>query len=301
MTSLNEELNMCDQDSIDDINEYARRSEELTRRRFGAWALASGATMMLPAIAGALDVTETEIEIKTPDGVADAYFVHPSSGAHPGVLMWPHILGLRPAFRSMGKRLAQSGYSVLVPNPFYRATKAPVVPEGASFDDPETRQKLMSLMGSLTPDVQVMDAKSHVGYLSSQAAVDRRRKLGTAGYCMGGPLTMRTAAAFPDRVGGGASFHGGSLATDKPDSPHLLVPKMKARYLFAIAENDDQRDPAAKDLLREAFAKARLAAEIEVYAGTMHGWCPLDSKVYNQPQAEKAWGRMLALFKTALA
>ena len=291
---------MCDQDSIDDMNEYARRTGELTRRRFGAWSLASGLTMMLPPVAGAVDVTETEIEIKTPDGVADAYFVHPSSGAHPGVLMWPDIFGLRPAFRTMGKRLAQSGYSVLVPNPFYRTAKAPVVPEGASFDDEPTRQKLMSLMGSLTPDIQITDAKAHVGYLTSQNAVDRKRKLGTAGYCMGGPMTMRTAATFPDRIGAGASFHGANLATDKPESPHLLVPKMKARYLIAIAENDDQRDPSAKNLLREAFAKASLKAEIEVYAGTMHGWCVLDSKVYNQEQAEKAWGRMLALFKTAL-
>jgi carboxymethylenebutenolidase len=292
---------MCDQDSIDDMNEYARRTGELTRRRFGAWSLASGLTMLLPAVAGAVDVTETEVEIKTPDGVADAYFVHPSSGSHPGVLMWPDIMGLRPAFRTMGKRLAQSGYSVLVPNPFYRSSKAPVVSEGASFDDDATRQKLMALMGSLTPDIQVTDAKAYVGYLTGQSAVDRKRKLGTAGYCMGGPMTMRTAATFPDRIGAGASFHGANLATDKPESPHLLVPKMKARYLIAIAENDDQRDPAAKNLLREAFDKASLKAEIEVYAGTMHGWCVLDSKVYNQEQAEKAWGRMLALFKTALA
>ena len=291
---------MCDKDSIDDTNEYAQRTGELTRRRFGVWSLASSLTMLLPAVAGAVDVTESEVEIKTPDGVADAYFVHPSRGAHPGVLMWPDIVGLRPAFRTMGKRLAQSGYSVLVPNPFYRTAKAPVVPEGASFDDDATRQKLMSLMGSLTPDIQITDAKAHVGYLDSQNAVDRKRKLGTAGYCMGGPMTMRTAATFPDRIGAGASFHGANLATDEPESPHLLVPKMKAQYLVAIAGNDDQRDPAAKNLLREAFSKARLTAEIEVYAGTMHGWCVLDSKVYNQGQAEKAWGRMLALFKTAL-
>jgi carboxymethylenebutenolidase len=294
-------MNMCDNDSIDDMNEYARRTGDLTRRRFGAWSLAGSLTMMLPAVAGAVDVTETDIEIKTPDGVADAYFVHPSSGAHAGVLMWPDILGLRPAFRTMGKRLAQSGYSVLVPNPFYRTGKAPIMPEGASFDDDATRQKLMSLMGSLTPEVQFTDAKAYVGYLNSQTAVDRRRKLGTAGFCMGGPMTMRTAATFPNRIGAGASFHGANLATDKPDSPHLLVPKMKAQYLIEIAENDDQRDPAAKGLLREAFSEAGLKAEIEVYAGCMHGWCVLDSKAYNQEQADKAWGRMLDLFKTALA
>ena len=292
---------MCDNDSIEDVNEYARRTAELTRRRFGALSLAGGFSMLLPAVAGAAEVTETEVEITTPDGTADAYFVHPSSGAHPGVLMWTDIMGLRPAFRTMGKRLASSGYSVLVPNPFYRASKAPVIPEGASFADDATRQKLMSLMGTLTPEVQVTDAKAFIGYLSSQPAVDRKRKMGTAGYCMGGPMTMRSAATFPDRIGAGASFHGANLATDKPDSPHLLVPKVKARYLIAIAENDDQKDPQAKNLLRDAFAKARLKAEIEVYAGTMHGWCSLDSSVYNQAQAEKAWGRMLALFKTALA
>jgi carboxymethylenebutenolidase len=291
---------MCDNDSIDDMNENARRSAELTRRRFGALSLAGGVSMLLPGFAGAAEVTESEVEIKTPDGTADAYFVHPASGVHPGVLMWPDIMGLRPALRMMGKRLAAAGYSVLVPNPFYRTSKAPVVPEGASMADDATRQKLMSLMGTLTPEVQFTDAKAHVGFLNGQSAVDRKRKMGTAGFCMGGPMTMRTAATFPDRIGAGASFHGANLANDKPDSPHLLVPKMKARYLIAIAENDDQRDPEAKTLLRDAFAKARLPAEIEVYAGTLHGWCVLDSAAYNQPQAEKAWSRMLELFKTAL-
>jgi carboxymethylenebutenolidase len=291
---------MCDNDSIGDMNEHARRSAELTRRHFSALSLAGGLSLMLPPVGNAAEVAAIDVEIKTPDGVADAYFVHPSSGAHPGVLMWTDVFGLRPAFKTMGKRLAESGYSVLVPNPFYRSSKAPVVPEGASFADDATRQKLMSLMNSLTPDVQVTDAKAFVGYLDSQPAVDRKRKMGTAGYCMGGPMTMRTAATFPDRVAAGASFHGANLATDKPDSPHLLVPRMKARYLIAIAENDDQRDPAAKGLLREAFDKAKLPAEIEVYAGTMHGWCALDSPVYNETQANRAWGRMLDLFKTAL-
>jgi carboxymethylenebutenolidase len=291
---------MCDEDSIEDTKAYLRQSAELTRRRFGGLSAAAGLTMLLPAIADAVDLTETEVDITTPDGVADAYFVHPSKGAHPGVLMWTDILGLRPAFRDMGKRLAASGYAVLVPNPFYRVSRAPVVAEGASFDDDATRQRLMSLMATLTPAVQVSDATAYVGYLASQPAVDRKRKMGSAGYCMGGPMTMRTAAALPDRIGAGASFHGANLASDKPDSPHLLVPTMKARYLIAIAESDDQRDPAAKTLLREAFAKATRKAEIEVYAGTIHGWCVLDSKVYNQPQAEKAWSRMLTLFQSAL-
>jgi carboxymethylenebutenolidase len=294
-------MSMCDQDSIEDTKAYLRQSAELTRRRFGALSVASGLAMMLPPVVGAAELTESDVDIKTPDGIADAYFVHPSRGTHPGVLMWTDILGLRPAFRAMGKRLAASGYCVLVPNPFYRTRRAPVVADGASFDDDATRQTLMSLMASLTPEVQFNDATAFIGYLGSQPQVERKRKMGTAGYCMGGPMTMRTAAAMPDRIGAGASFHGANLASDKPDSPHLLVPKMKARYLVAIAESDDQRDPAAKTLLREAFSKTALTADIEVYGGTIHGWCVLDSKVYNQAQAEKAWGRMLALFQGALA
>lgn len=291
---------MCDNDAFDDMIEYQLKSKELSRRRFGALTLGAGVISLLPPVAGAAQVVESEVAIKTPDGTADAYFVHPSSGAHPGVLIWPDIFGLRPAFKQMGKRLAESGYSVLVVNPFYRTKKAPTAPEHADFQDPDTRKALLALAGSLTAETAVTDAKAFVAWLDGQTSVDKKRKMGTTGYCMGGPFTMRTAATFPDRIGAGASFHGGSLVTDKPDSPHLLVPKMKAHYLFAIAANDDQRQPEAKTLLREAFAKAKLPAEIEVYAGTMHGWCPPDAQVYNHDQAEKAWSRMLALFKTAL-
>jgi carboxymethylenebutenolidase len=292
---------MCDEHSMDDMAEFQQRSNELTRRRFGALSLGVGTMMMLPEIAGAADVKESEVEIKTPDGTADAYFVHPSSGAHPGVLVWADALGLRPAFKQMAKRLAESGYAVLVPNPFYRSKKAPVVPEGAKFSDPDTRKQVMALMGALNPQTHVADAKAFVGWLDSQAAVDKKRKMATTGYCMGGPITMRTAATFPDRVGAAGSFHGGGLVTDKPESPHLLIPKMKAHYLVAIAENDDKNDPKAKDVLRETFAAAKLPAEIEVYAGAMHGWCPPDAAVYNEAQAEKAWARMLATFKAGLA
>jgi carboxymethylenebutenolidase len=291
---------MCDQDSFNDMLEYAQRSSELSRRRFGALSFAGGLAAMLPRIAGAADVVETDVDIKTADGVADSYFVHPASGVWPGVLMWTDIMGLRPAFRQMGKRLAESGYAVLVPNPFYRTRKAPILPPGASMDDDATRRTLMGLMGTLTPDVQFADAKSFVGFLENQRAVDHKRKMGVAGYCMGGPQAFRTAASFPNRIGAGATFHGASLASDKPDSPHLLVPKMKAQFLIAIAENDDMKDPAAKTTLRQSFDAAKLPAEIEVYAGTMHGWCPPDSTVYNEPQAEKAWSRLLNLFKTAL-
>lgn len=290
---------MCDHDSLDDIVKYQLRYG-LSRRGFGAMTVGVGLASVLPSVANAAAVVESEVEIKTPDGVADAYFVHPAKGEHPGVLIWPDIFGLRPAFKQMGKRLAESGYAVLVVNPFYRTKKAPTAPEKADFEDPATRTALMALKSSLTAQTGTVDAQALIGWLDSQSAVDKKRKMGTAGYCMGGPLTMQTAAAVPGRVGAGASFHGGGLVTDKPDSPHLLVSTMKAHFLIAIAENDDQRQPEAKNVLRETFAKAKLPAEIEVYAGTLHGWCPPDAKVYNHDQAEKAWSRMLALFKTAL-
>jgi len=291
---------MCDRVSIEDIIEYQLRSPGFSRRQFGALTLGTGLASLLPAVAGALDTQDAEVDIRTPDGTCDAYFVHPATGKHPGVLVWPDIFGLRPAFRQMGKRLAESGYAVLVVNPFYRTKRAPTAPEHADFNDPATRSALMALHDTLTAATALTDARVFVPWLDGQPGVDRKRKLGTTGYCMGGPFTLRTAAAFPGRVGAGASFHGGGLVTDKPDSPHLLIPKIKAHYLVAIAENDDQRDPKAKDVLREAFARAKLPAEIEVYAGTLHGWCPPDSQVYNPDQAERAWSRMLVLFKGAL-
>ena len=291
---------MCDHDALDDMVKYRLRMG-LSRREFGRLTLGAGLVAALPAAADALAVKDAEVEIKSADGTADAYFVHPEKGSHPAVLIWPDIFGLRPAFRQMAKRLAESGYAVLVINPFYRIKKAPTAPEHPDFNDPPTRDALMALMHTLTPQTAVTDAKAFVPWLDAQAAVSGKHKMATTGYCMGGPFTLRTAAAFPQRIGAGATFHGGGLVTDKPDSPHLLIPKIRAQYLFAIAANDDQRQPEAKDVLRDAFAKAKLPAEIEVYAGTMHGWCPPDSQVYNPEQAEKAWSRMLVLFKKALA
>jgi len=291
---------MCDQDSMDDIVAYELKNRGLSRRQFGAATLGLGLASYLPA-ADAVQVQEADVQIKTPDGTCDAYLVHPLKGKHPGVLVWPDIFGLRPAFRQMGKRLAESGYAVLVVNPFYRTKKAPTSPPNPDFQDPATRQMLIGLMSSLTPPRVLTDAQAFVPWLDSQAAVDKRRKMGTTGYCMGGPFTLRTAAAFPDRIGAGASFHGANLVTDGPDSPHLLVPRMHAQFLIAIADNDDQRDPKAKDVLREAFAQAHLTAEIEVYKGAQHGWCPPDSHVYNHDLAEKAWSRQMVLFGKALA
>jgi len=291
---------MCDQDHYeDDLAKYLR--PELSRRQFGAVSLGIGMAMLLPRSADALDVAEAEVNIKTPDGTADCYFVHPSAGAHAGVVVWPDILGLRPAFRQMGKRLAEAGYSVLVVNPFYRGKKAPVVPEGASFANEAVRNSVMPLAQALNATTHTADAKAFVAWLDTQPSVSKTRKIGTTGYCMGGPIVMRTAAAVPDRVGAGASFHGGGLVTQAADSPHLLVPQMKAQFLFAVAENDDMRDPEAKNVLRDTYAKAKLPAEIEVYAGAAHGWCPPDSQVYNMGLAEKGWTRLLALYGKALA
>lgn len=292
---------MCDEHSEKDIEEFQRLGGRLNRREFGILTSAAVLGSLLPAISNAADVIETDVEVTTPDGVADCYFVHPAEGAHPAVLMWPDILGLRPAFRAMGKRLAQSGYAVLVVNPFYRNARSPVVEPGASFGDEETRNIVLPMARALNAETHFSDARAFIAFIDEQDAVDTSRKIGTAGYCMGGPMIMRTAAAVPERVGAAASFHGGGLATDKDNSPHLLIPDTQAHVLHAIAESDDKKDPEAKDTLRTAYAEAGIPAEIEVYEGTIHGWCPPDSRVYNEKQAERAWARMLVLFDTALA
>ena len=292
---------MCDDRTVRESGEYLNSQNEFTRREFGVLSAGAGLAMLLPRGADAQVVTGQDVEVTTPDGVADCFFVHPASGSHPGVVVWPDILGLRPAFRQMGRRLAESGYSVLVVNPFYRSARAPVVPEGASFRDESVRNTVFPLARELNAETHVTDARAFVDFLDSRAAVDPDRKMGTTGYCMGGPITMRTAWARADRIGAGASFHGGRLVTGQPDSPHLLVAEMDAHYLFAIAENDDRNDPETKNVLRETFAAAGLPAEIEVYEGALHGWCPPDSSVYHEAQAERAWSRLLALFEAALA
>ncbi len=291
---------MCDEHTQEDVDEFLSRSG-MTRRQFGKLSAAVGVAMMLPPVANAQDVTETDVEVATPDGVADCYFVHPSTGQHPAVLVWPDILGLRPAFRAMGTRLAQSGYSVLVVNPFYRDARSPVVGEGASFGQPETRNIVLPMARNLNAETHFTDARAFVSFLDQQAAVDTGRQIGTTGYCMGGPMVMRTVAAVPDRLGAGATFHGGGLATDADDSPHLLILNTTAHMLHCVAANDDENDPEAKTTLRDAYAAAGIPAEIEVYEGTLHGWCPPDSRVYNEAQAERAWRRLLVLFESALA
>ncbi len=288
---------MCDHDTFDSM----QKAGALSRREFGAMGIGASVFALMPAVANAVEVTESEVSIKTPDGTCDAHFVHPVSGAHAAVLVWPDIFGLRPAFRAMGKRLAESGYSVLTVNPFYRAQKAPTAPPNPDFSDPPTRDSLMKFMGSLNATTHATDAKAFVAWLDAQPSVDKKRKIGTTGYCMGGPIVMRTAGTQPERIGAGASFHGGGLNTANPDSPHLLIPKMKASMLIAIADNDDKSDPTSKDILRKAFDAAKVPAEIEVYTGAQHGWVPPDSRAYNKEAAEKAWARKLELFKKALA
>ena len=288
---------MCD-DRTEAENLEHLGARKLTRRQFGAVSAGAGLAWLWPRVANARAVTEQEIDVATPDGVADCFFVTPDSGAHPGVIIWPDAFGLRPAMRQMARRLSESGYSVLVVNPYYRAQRAPVV---SSTNFAEVRETLMPLMGALNAETQTRDAIAMAGWLDRQPSVDQSRGMGTMGYCMGGPFTMRTAAALPDRIRAAASFHGGGLVTQAADSPHLLVPRMRAQYLFAIAANDDQNQPEAKTVLRDTFAQAGLQAEIEVYTGAMHGWCPPDSTVYHEEQAERAWSRLMVLFGRALA
>ena len=292
---------MCDLDTQKDADEFLQGKGEITRRKFGKLSAAVGLAMMLPPVANAQEVVESDVNVPTPDGNADCYFVHPASGRHPAIIVWPDILGLRPAFRAMGKRLAQSGYSVLVVHPFYRDAPSPVVPEGASFGDPEIRNIVLPMARNLNADTHFTDARAAVAFLDAQPSVDTSRGIGTTGYCMGGPMVMRTVAAVPDRLRAGATFHGGGLASDADNSPHLLVPQTQSAMLHCVAANDDENDPQAKLTLRTAYANAHLPAEIEVYVGTLHGWCPPDSAVYHEAQAERAWSRMLNLFSTALA
>jgi carboxymethylenebutenolidase len=283
--------------------------KDITRRDFAVLVVGAGFAATVQSSAAAdLEVIETDVEIKTPDGTCDAAFIRPKSGSHPGVLVWPDAFGLRPALRGIGRRIAAEGYSVVVPNPFYRVSKAPFTDaSNFNFKNPDDMAKLMPLMASVNaPGNAEKDAIAYVAFLDAQQEVNKSKKIGTQGYCMGGALVVRTSATLPDRVGAGASFHGGGLVTDKPDSPHLLAPKIKARMYFGIASSDDVKQPDAKDKLKEAFAAAKVPAEIEVYP-TQHGWCIPDMPVrdgvpiYNKPEAERAWSKLVALYNSALA
>jgi carboxymethylenebutenolidase len=286
--------------------------DDISRRDFVSMSIAAGIAAAAGTTASAqMPVMEMNVQIKTPDGTCDAAFIHPNSGRYPAVIIWPDAFGLRPSMRDMAKRLAADGYAVLVPNPFYRVAKAPVFESAANFDfgNQEQRAKLTPLMGSIgAAGAAEKDAAAFVAWLDAQPQVDRTKKIGTQGYCMGGPLVVRTAAAVPDRNGAGASFHGGGLVTPNPNSPHLLASKIKGRMYFGVAANDDQQQPDAKDKLRESFAAAKVPAEVEVYTMSQHGWCVPDmpkqangQPIYNKADADRAWGKLLALYKAGLA
>jgi carboxymethylenebutenolidase len=284
----------------------------ITRREFVSLTVGAGIVAASgPESSAQQRVVETNVEIKTPDGTCDAAFIHPGAGAHPAVLIWPDAFGLRPSMRDMARRLAtEAQYSVLVPNPFYRVAKPPVVenPSTFSFSDPAQRAKLTPLMGSINAaGAAERDAEAFIAWLDAQPQVDRTKKIGTQGYCMGGALVVRTAAAVPNRVGAGASFHGGGLVTTNPNSPHLLAPKIKARMYFGVAANDDAQQPDAKTKLKEAFEAAKVPVEVELYPQAQHGWCvpdmpmqPNGQPIYNKADAEKAWSKLLALYKAGL-
>ena len=287
---------MCDDVLAPD---YFDATPALTRRRLGALAASATLIAALPRAAHAVAVTDADVVVKTPDGEAEAYIVHPSAGKAPAVILWVDILGLRPVYRQVAKRLAESGYAVVAPNPYYRVTKLPAFPADLDMTSPAGLERRTKLRATVTPETQTVDGIAFTAFLEKHPAVDVGKKMGTVGFCMGGAYTMFTAAARPDRIGAVASFHGTRLVTDQPSSPHLVIPKMKAAGLFCIAQDDDKSTPDAKDVLRASFKEAKLSAEVEVYSA-MHGWCTPGSDAYNAAEAERAWARMMALFKTAL-
>ncbi len=290
---------MCDETTeIDNAAWLSRRQFSALGAGAAVMAAVPGCSMAQPGPAGAA-TTSRMVTFTTPDGTADGFFVAPSSGKHPAVLMWPDIAGLRDAYKTMATRMAAAGYAVLVINHYYRGSPAPILNSITEWRTPAGQAKLGPLIAQITPAGTVRDAVAAIGWLDAQAQVDTAKKIGTCGYCMGGPYTVRTAAAVPARVGVAASFHGGGLVGDAADSPNKLIAKTQASFLFAIAQNDDQSAPGDKDALRAAAAAAARPAEIEVYPA-QHGWCTIDAPIYDQVQADKAWGRMLALFEKAL-
>jgi carboxymethylenebutenolidase len=287
---------MCD----DDIHQGLIHDPTVSRRAFGLMTVV--AASVAGAAHAAAPVVEKDVEIKTPDGTADAALYYPEGkGSWPAVVVWPDVVSLRPVFREMGRRLAAEGYVVLVPNLYYRAKKAPVVESGFNFANPDDRAKITPLRATVTPEGTDRDAVAYIAFLDSLPQTNNKKKVGTQGYCMGGPLAFRTAGISPGRVAAVASFHGGGLVTDAPNSPHLTLPQSKAEYLVCVADNDDKQDPAAKDKLKVALDTAKRPNKIEVYAGAAHGWTVKGSQVYNEPAAEKAWAELLALYKRALA
>jgi len=293
---------MCDQ-MTEAENAAWLREKGLNRREFAGMGAGAAALSMLPGCTTAGEVSSATmsrtVTIDTPDGKADAFFVYPSKGKHPAIIMWPDIAGLRDAYMTMGTRLATAGFAVLVVNQYYRSSPAPILNSLMEWRAPAGQAKLKPMIAKITPAGTTSDAAAFVAWLDGQREVDTKKRIGACGYCMGGPFTVRTAFANPARVGAAASFHGGGLVGDEPDAPNKLLAKTSAAYLIAIAQNDDERAPKEKSVLRAAADAAGRPAEIEVYPA-QHGWCTLDAPIYDREQAEKAWGRMLALFTANL-
>lgn len=285
---------MCD-DFTANEEEAALAASGLSRREFAAFGGAVALLAATPACAAAKPLTERTVTFKTPDGTADAQLIHPAKGKHPGVVLWPDIAGPREAFTLMARRLAVNGYAVLVVNQYYRSAPAPHFATISEWRTPAGQAKLAPMLPLLTSDAIARDAKAYVAFLDSQKAVDKKRGIGSNGYCQGGPFTVRTAAAVPSRVKAAASFHGGGLVTAAADSPHKLLAGTTASYLIAVARNDDARAPADKDTFKAAAQAAGRPAEVEVYNAD-HGWCALDAPIYDKAEAERAWARMLALY-----
>ncbi|GGC24277.1 hydrolase [Novosphingobium marinum] len=288
---------MCD-DYTAEAEEEALRKRGLSRREFtalGAAAALAGCAGANGTAADGGELVERTVQVTTSDGVADAFFVHPAQGAHPGVILWPDIAGLRDVFKIMARRLASQGYAVLAVNQYYRNAPAPVLGAFSEWRTPEGREKIAPMREAITPSATTRDAKAFVAYLDQQQSVDKARGIGSNGYCMGGPFTVRTAAAAPGRVRAAASFHGAGLVAEGDDSPHELLDDTQAAYLFAIARNDDEKSPDHKTILRQAADAAGVPAEIEVYPAD-HGWCVADSPAYDATQAERAWSAMMRLF-----
>ncbi|KRB40428.1 MAG: dienelactone hydrolase family protein [Pseudomonadota bacterium] len=286
---------MCD----DDIHQGLIDDPTVSRRAFGLMTVAAAG--IAGSARAAAPVVEKDVEVKTPDGMADAALFYPQGkGSWPAVVIWPDVVSLRPVFREMGRRLAAEGYVVLVPNLYYRVKRAPVVEGGFNFANPDDRAKLAPMRATVTPEGTARDAAAYIAFLDAQPQTNRKKKVGTQGYCMGGPLAFFTAGAVPARVGAVASFHGGGLYTDQPNSPHLTLPGSHAEYLVLVADNDDKQDPTAKEKIKTALDAAKRPNKVEVYAGAAHGWTVKGSQVYNEPAAEKAWAELLALYKRAL-
>lgn len=291
---------MCDDFTLAG-EEAALGAKGLNRRQFAA----IGAAGVLAACTGTAGeagkgsraLRESALVIATPDGRCDAFFVHPARGRHPAVIMWPDVAGLRDAYKEMARRLAAAGHAVLVVNHYYRTMKAPIFNTISEWRTPDGQARLKPAFAALSREGTIRDARAFVAWLDGQKAVDTKRGVGTAGYCMTGPYTVVTAAAAPERIRVACSFHGGGLVTEANDSPHRILAQTTASFLIAIARNDDARAPGEKDTLREAAKAAGRPAEIEVYKAD-HGWCTLDAPAYDKAEADRAWGRMLALFKS---